>query len=148
MSKNNDKNNKKKMNFYKKQDFGAKRTNKQNCKKHKFILMISGAFIGLINGFFGGGGGMVCVPVLQKVLSLDDKSSHATAIAVILPLSIVSAGIYVFNGYISSIPLLAVSSGVIAGGLIGAYALKILPPKIVRVLFALIMFLGGIKLIF
>lgn len=148
MGKNNDKNNKKMVNFNKKQDFKTKQIDKQNCKKHTFVLMISGAFIGLINGFFGGGGGMICVPVLQKVLSLDDKSSHATAIAVILPLSIVSAGIYIFNGYISSMPLLAVSSGVIVGGLIGSYALKILPPKFVRVLFALIMFLGGIKLIF
>ena len=115
--------------------------------KHKFILLLSGAFIGFLNGFFGGGGGMVCVPILEKVLSLDSKHSHATAIAVIFPLSLISACIYVANGYIKTMPLLTVGLGVVAGGILGAFSLKFLPPKVVQIMFALIMFAGGIKLI-
>ena len=117
-------------------------------KKGKFFLILSGAIIGLLNGFFGGGGGMVCVPILQKVLNLDAKSSHATAIVVIFPLSLISAFIYVFNGYIQSFPLISIGLGVVLGGLLGAFALKFLPPKAVRIIFAIIMFVGGIKLIF
>ncbi len=120
---------------------------KKFSKKQIFLLLISGGVIGFLNGFFGGGGGMVCVPMLSKVLKLDAKRSHASAIAVIFPLSLISAFIYVINGYISSLPLLTVGLGVIAGGLIGAYALKILPPRAVRLIFAIIMFVGGIKLI-
>lgn len=115
--------------------------------KHKWLLILSGSVIGLLNGFFGGGGGMICVPILQKVLSLDAKKAHATAIAVIFPLSLISAFIYVINGFISSFPLLTVGLGVVAGGVIGAYALKFLPPKIIQLIFALIMLGGGIKLI-
>ncbi len=117
-----------------------------NIKK-KIALIGSGAIIGFLNGFFGGGGGMVCVPILQKVLSLDAKHSHATAILVIFPLSVISSCIYVFNGFIDSFPLLTVGLGVVIGGIIGAFALKFLPPKVVRLIFAIIMFLGGIKLI-
>lgn len=117
-------------------------------KKGKFLLILSGSIIGLLNGFFGGGGGMVCVPILQKVLNLDAKSSHATAIVVIFPLSLISAFIYVFNGYIKSFPLITIGLGVVLGGLLGAFALKFLPPKAVRIIFAIIMFIGGIKLIF
>ena len=117
-------------------------------KKGKFLLILSGSIIGLLNGFFGGGGGMVCVPILQKVLNLDAKSSHATAIVVIFPLSLISAFIYVFNGYIKSFPLITIGLGVVLGGLLGAFALKFLPPKALRIIFAIIMFIGGIKLIF
>lgn len=115
--------------------------------KQKWWLVLSGAVIGLLNGFFGGGGGMICVPILQNVLSLDAKHSHATAIAVIFPLSLISAFIYVINGYIQSFPLLTIGLGVVAGGITGAFALKFLPPKIIRLIFAVIMFIGGIRLI-
>ena len=115
--------------------------------KDKLMLLASGAVIGTLNGFFGGGGGMVCVPILEKVLKLDNKHAHATAIAVILPLSLVSAFIYVFNGYIQTFPLLVVGSGVLVGGIVGSFILKFLPPKAVRAIFAIIMFAGGIKLL-
>ena len=120
---------------------------KKFSKKEKFLLLLSGAVIGFLNGFFGGGGGMICVPILQKVLSLDAKKSHATAIAVIFPLSLISAFVYVIGGYIESFPLLSIGLGVVAGGLLGAFALKFLPPKAVRLIFAIIMLAGGIKLI-
>ncbi len=120
---------------------------KSFSKKQKLLLLLSGGVIGLLNGFFGGGGGMICVPILQKVLSLDAKSSHATAIAVIFPLSLISAFVYVINGYISSFPLLTIGLGVVAGGITGALALKFLPPKIIRLIFAVVMFVGGIRLI-
>lgn len=133
----------------KKSDIHVSRLSKKEkfTSKQKFFLIFSGAIIGFLNGFFGGGGGMVCVPILQKVLNLDAKHSHATAIMIIFPLSLISAFIYVFNGYIQSFPLLTIGLGVIAGGIVGAFALKFLPPKVIRLIFAVIMFVGGIKLI-
>ena len=103
--------------------------------------------MGLLNGFFGGGGGMICVPILQRILSYDAKQSHATAIMIIFPLSLISSCIYLLNGYLETYPLLTVGFGVVIGGLVGAFALKFLPPKIVRIIFAIVMFAGGIKLI-
>lgn len=128
-------------------DTKTTKSDKKMFTKKKVILLLSGAVIGLLNGFFGGGGGMICVPILQKVLSLDAKCSHATAIAVIFPLSLISAFIYVINGYIKSFPLISIGLGVVLGGIVGAFALKFLPPKAVRIIFALIMFAGGVKLI-
>ncbi len=132
----------KKLNFVK-----IKKTRQKNKIGCHFWLILSGAVIGFLNGFFGGGGGMVCVPILEKVLHLDSKRSHATAIAVILPLSIISAFIYVINGYIESVSLLTVGLGFVLGGIVGAFALKFLPPKAIRIIFAIIMFIGGLKLI-
>lgn len=115
--------------------------------KAKMILLFCGAVIGIINGFFGGGGGMICVPILQNVLHLEDKYSHATAIAIIFPISFISAVIYLLSGTLETIPLVTVGSGVVIGGIIGSFLLKCLPPKAIKVIFAIIMLLGGIRLI-
>lgn len=112
------------------------------------MSIVGGLAIGFINGFFGGGGGMLCVPLLEKALKKDTKTSHATAILIILPISIASAITYVANGYFSLNETLITGSGVILGGIIGALSLKILPDKIVGVLFAIIMLVAGIKMAF
>ena len=122
---------------------------KQKLKaKKKLLLCLCGALIGFINGFFGGGGGMICVPLLEKVLHLPNKYSHATAIVVILPISFVSTIIYFLSGNLQTIPFLTIGSGVLLGGIVGSYALKFLPSKIIRIIFVLVMLAGGIRLLF
>ena len=116
--------------------------------KMKLLLCLCGALIGFINGFFGGGGGMICVPLLEKVLHLPNKYSHATAIVVILPISFVSTIIYFLSGNLQTIPFLTIGSGVLLGGIVGSYALKFLPSKIIRIIFVLVMLAGGIRLLF
>ncbi len=117
-------------------------------KFQKTLLLVSlGGVIGFLNGFFGGGGGMVCVPALERVLKLDNKHAHATAIAVIFPLSVVSCVIYIFKGAIESLPLLTVGLGVLLGGIIGSIALKIMPGKVIRIVFAFVMLAGGVRLL-
>ena len=74
-----------------------------------------GSLIGVANGLFGGGGGMIAVPLLQKT-GLSAKEAHATAILVILPISAVAFFIYAWRGYASTAVLLPTALGVIAGG--------------------------------
>ncbi len=130
------------------------KTSKKDNQKHKksqigkkIILLLLGGMIGFINGFFGGGGGMICVPTLEKALKLDNKRAHATAIAVIFPLSLISCAIYIFKGSIQSLPLLTVGLGVLAGGIAGSISLKYIPSKVLRIIFAIIMFVGGVRLV-
>ena len=129
----------KKANFLEKED--------ELSLKAKMILMLCGALIGIVNGFFGGGGGMICVPILQNVLHLEDKYSHATAIVIIFPISFISAIIYLLSGSIENISLITVGLGVVAGGIVGSFVLKVLPPKALKIIFALLMLAGGIRLI-
>lgn len=107
-----------------------------------------GLLIGCINGFFGGGGGMLCVPLLEKVLGEPTKKAHATAILIILPISIASAVIYLCNGYFSLVGTLSAGGGVVAGGAVGALLLKKLPSFAVGIVFALIMIGVGVRMIF
>ena len=60
-------------------------------KVKKIYIVLFGALIGVINGFFGGGGGMVVVPLLTKMFGLEQKKAQATALFIILPISLVSS---------------------------------------------------------
>ena len=127
---------------------GLKREKKEKLSaKEVCVLLLCGAIIGFLNGFFGGGGGMICVPLLENVLHLGSKYSHATAIVIIFPISFISAIIYLLSGTLETLPLVTVGLGVVVGGILGSFALKLLPPKALRVIFALIMLAGGIRLI-
>ncbi len=121
---------------------------KKNKAKKWIIIIFSGMLIGFINGFFGGGGGMISVPLLEKVLKIDNKKSHATAMAVIFPLSIVSAIIYGLNTQIDWLNLLYVTIGVSLGGILGAFLLNKLNNKVIRIIFVLVMLSAGIRMLF
>ena len=123
----------------------------EKSKNKKFIIiasLISGVFVGFINGFFGGGGGMIVVPLLVFLLKLEEKKAHATAILCILPLSITSSIIYITKGSLNFLNLGLTTIGVVVGGIIGSFLLKKMNNKVLRIIFAVIMIIAGIKMMF
>ena len=116
-------------------------------KKIGLLAVFVGCVVGFLNGFLGGGGGMVCVPFFEHFLGIEKKKAHATAIAVIFPLSLISSFVYVFGGVISSNILLMVGIGVLIGGIFGSFLLKFLPTKIIGLIFSILMIVSGAKLI-
>ncbi len=122
-------------------------TNTAPNKKQKVGLHIVTFFAGVANGFFGGGGGMFLVPAFKFLGGMQQKESQATAMSVILPLSVISAGVYMFKGnndFATSIP---VSIGVLVGGVVGAFLLKKLSNKFLSLAFYILMIVAGIKLL-
>ncbi len=109
------------------------------------VTFAASALVGGISGFFGGGGGMLCVPLLEFV-GLDVKRAHATALLVILPICIVSASIYIYNGYFDFQAALCAVIGVILGGTVGALLLDKLNNLALSLIFAALMIAIGIKL--
>ena len=47
----------------------------------KWKLRLTGAVGGLINGLFGGGGGMAVVPLLTRWCAVEEKTAFATCVA-------------------------------------------------------------------
>ena len=66
-------------------------------KKRFLLSSLGGLVCGVANGLLGAGGGMVAVPMLQKS-GLSEVKSHATSVAVILPLCLLSAVFYLLRG--------------------------------------------------
>lgn len=114
--------------------------------KIKFKTILYGAAVGLVNGVFGAGGGMLAVPIL-KANGLDQKQSHANAVAVILPITLMSAMLYLVKGSVS----FADSLPYIPTGLLGSIAATFLLQKfsnnVLQKLFAAFMIYAGIRLL-
>lgn len=130
-------------NFFKYNPWG------QNASsKRKIAMCLVSLFIGAINGLFGAGGGMLAVPCLTYVWGLDEKSAHATAIAVILPLCLVSSVVYALKGNYEPSVILPTVIGVTIGGIVGALLLKKMSANAVSFLFYALMTFAGFKMIF
>ena len=116
-------------------------------KNGRTSQILSGVLVGIANSLFGGGGGMLAVPLLQRT-GLNEKEAHATAILVILPVSLFSFALYAMRGYCQFSVLIPTAIGVIFGGVLGAKWLQNLPTKTVNILFAALQALAGLFLCF
>lgn len=125
----------------------AKPTVKAMRKKRVFLL-IAGVVIGIVNGLFGAGGGMLTVPCLTYIDGLDQKTAHATAIAIILPLCLTSSIVYSSFGSYDMGIVLPTILGVMVGGVVGAQLLKKLSNDVLTFLFYGIMLFAGLKMFF
>lgn len=120
----------------------------QLTTKNKWILLTLGALSGFINGFLGGGGGVLVVTMLLTVLALPQKNAQATALLVILPLTVVSAVVYLAKGAVQWQPTLWATVGVVVGGIFGALLLSKLKSDVVKIIFSAVLIFGGIKMLF
>ena len=131
-----------------KRDFLEKKERKMQEKVLKNSQRIfCGALVGAANSLFGGGGGMLAVPLLIKT-GLDEKSAHATAILLILPVSLLSFLLYVLRGFYNPSVLIPTALGVTVGGIVGAKLLGALPTKTVKKIFSILQLFAGIFLFF
>lgn len=106
-----------------------------------------GLVTGLVNGLFGSGGGTIIVPALVFLLNIKDYKAHATAISIILPLSIISTFIYLKGSIIKFDIALTVGLGGVLGSFIGAKFLKKIPTTILRKIFGGIIIFTAIRMI-
>ncbi|MFQ6724086.1 MAG: TSUP family transporter [Clostridia bacterium] len=116
-------------------------------KIKKLHILLLGVLIGGINGLLGGGGGMIVVPALTKFFGLSQKEAQATALFVILPISIASSIIYITHNSINFADSWPVILAIIAGGTGGALLLNKLNNKIVRIIFIGLIFVSGIMML-
>lgn len=110
-------------------------------------LIFSGLAVGFVNGLLGSGGGMIAVPILKKI-GLSQKEAHSNAVAVILPITVLSAILYIKRGYVGIGEALPFIPSGIAGALVGTYFLKKISPKWLKRSFGGFMTYAGLRLLF
>ena len=107
--------------------------------------VLAGAAAGLTNGFFGGGGGSVLVPMLTRVCGLDQRRAFATSVAVILPLCALSVCIYFLRGGLDFWAALPYLVGGTAGGWAGGKWFKGVRMVWLKRAFGLLLIYGGVR---
>ena len=112
---------------------------------HKILII--GFVTGLVNGLFGSGGGTIVVPAMIFLLGIEDHKAHATAIGIILPLTVVSIYIYFRHGILDLRPALLITLGGVLGSFIGAKLLNRIPYNILRKIFGVFMIIAAIRMV-
>jgi uncharacterized membrane protein YfcA len=112
----------------------------------KFIASFFGVLVGVINGTIGAGGGLVAIPIIKK-FNTPQKSAHSTAVAVLMPISAVSAFSYLRAGHVAfsdAAPFILPS---VIGAVIGTYLLKKIPTTWLKRIFSVFMIYAGVRLL-
>lgn len=113
--------------------------------KGRAWAVLAGALAGLVNGLFGGGGGLILVPIFTSCCGLREKEALSTSVAVILPLCILSATIYSLRTELDWVLALPYLLGGLMGGLVAGRLLHRLDSQLLRRCFGLFLLYGGLR---
>lgn len=107
---------------------------------------LCGLLAGFLNGLLGAGGGMAVVPMLEKS-GLETRRAHATSIAVIAPICVVSACFYLKGNSIRLGDVLPFLPAGLIGAFLGAKALPHIPANLLRRIFGAFMLYAAVRLL-
>lgn len=102
---------------------------------------------GALSGFFGVGGGIVLVPLLMYFLAVPRKTAHATSLAAIFVLSIAGMTGFALSGEVAWLVGLTIGTGGVVGGAVGAHYMNRLTPGTLRLVFAILLILAGLRMV-
>ena len=106
---------------------------------------VTGGLAGLCNGLFGAGGGLFLVPLLTQWAGLEQRKAFATSVAVILPLSLVSAAVYWLKGGVDLAAAWPYLLGGAVGGLLSGRLFHKVPLAWLRRAFGALILYGGVR---
>ncbi len=113
----------------------------------KLSAALCGGAAGIANGMLGAGGGMLLIPLMRLFHLLDDRELFATAIAVMLPISLVSFLICLCRGNVDVLSALPYCAGGLIGGLLGGLFYKKIPTKWLHHALGVFILWGGVRLL-
>ena len=116
------------------------------------ILALVGSAAGFINGFLGAGGGILLLYMFHRLNPNKSgegaRDDFASVVAAVLPLCVVSAISYSNRGSLDMNLFLRFVPGAVVGGVLGAYLTDKIDTKILKSIFALLIIVAGINMIF
>lgn len=103
---------------------------------------------GMISGLLGIGSGALKVIAMDTIMKIPFKVSTATSNFMIGVTAAASAGIYLLRGYIDPGVSMPVMLGVLAGALLGSRLLVSAKTKVLRLVFAILIFFLALQMIY
>lgn len=109
--------------------------------------LVIGAGAGLLSGLFGIGGGIVIVPALLALLSMERKMAHGTSLAATLPVAAASLLTYTIGGNVDWPVAAYLAGGAIFGAVVGTHLLQIIPKKPLTIIFIVVILVTAVRLV-
>lgn len=115
-------------------------------KLKKFVPYVAGFIAGILNGLLGAGGGMATVSMLSH-FGVDQKKSHATSVAILFPICILSSIIYIYSGKVAIQDASPYLLWGVLGSIVGAFILSRINENLLRGLFGIIVVYSGLRML-
>lgn len=113
------------------------------------VLLLVGVLSGMLSGLIGIGGGIIIVPCLVFFLAFPQKMAQGTSLAVLtLPVVFLGMWQYQKQGYVDFKMVAFLALGFCLGSYFGGKIAVNLPDAILKKIFAVILILVAIKLLF
>ena len=103
---------------------------------------------GVLSALLGIGSGVVKVIAMDQMMGLPFKVSTTTSNFMIGVTAAASAGVYLQRGYIDPTLCLPVVLGVLAGALLGARLLSGAKPKLLRIVFSIVVVVMAFQMLY
>ena len=111
----------------------------------KWKAAAAGLFIGLCNAVFGAGGGLLAVPYFRRQ-GLAQRDAQALSLSVTLPLSALSAAVYLGQGFVTLSDALRFWPAGLLGAAAGALLLPRCSNRALQAAFSALMLWCGVRL--
>lgn len=113
------------------------------------ILIMVGLTAGVLSGLVGIGGGIIIVPALVFFLEFSQKMAQGTSLGILLlPIGLLGVIQYYKQGYIDVRVVAIISLAFFAGSYFGSKIALSLPQETIKKVFAVLMIVISIKMLF
>lgn len=113
------------------------------------ILIMVGITAGVLSGLVGIGGGIIIVPALVFFLEFSQKMAQGTSLGILLlPIGLLGVIQYYKQGYIDVRVVAIISLAFFAGSYFGSKIALSLPQETIKKVFAVLMIVISIKMLF
>lgn len=113
------------------------------------IIIMVGLAAGMLSGLVGVGGGIIIVPALVYFIGFSQKTAQGTSLALILlPVGILAVLQYYKQGHVDLRIVCLLAIGFVAGSFFGSKIALSLPQDTVKKIFAILMIIVAIKMLF
>lgn len=122
-----------------------KRNSQFSTFHFQFGAALAGLLAGIVNGIFGGAGGMILIPTLQMLTDIQEDALFPMSVSVMLPVSLLS--LWLASGaaplpWAEALPYLL---GSVAGGVLVGLMGRRIPTVWLHRIFGIMILWGGIR---